>query len=97
MGDAHEETWETTDLATAAYLRAKGNRYEIRTEEGACTWTFALVPALKEAMAEYAMGHAYVDPEELIGHYLEMRKIMFRTLDRDGGTERPPAGDYGRI
>lgn len=93
MGDAHEETWETTDLTTAAYLRSKGIRYEIRVENGSCTWTFTLVPALKTAMAEYAMGQAHVDPEELIGHYLEMRKIMFRTLDQDGGK----AVDHGRI
>lgn len=82
MAEAQDEYWETRDLTTAAYLRCLGIEFhDTREENGDCVWEFIKSPRVMSAMAEFAMGEARVDPEEMVKTYMGLRKVMFRTLD----------------
>lgn len=82
MDEDQHETWETTDLTTAAYLRALGIRYEeMRAENGSCVWEYKKSTALIEAITAYAMGDAKVEPEEFSRQLMKMRRRMFAALD----------------
>jgi len=76
------DVWETTDLTTAAYLRAIDIRYEeMRAENGEVIWSFVRCPELTEAIAQYSMGEASVEPEEFSRQLLKLRRRMFDVLD----------------